>query len=442
MLDANDTIAAVASPPGPGFRGLVRLSGPEALAIALSGFSGDGARHLPARAERREGALRMEGLRTPLPASIVLWPGRRTYTGQPVAEIHTLGSPPLVGLVLGHCLTRGARAAEPGEFTLRAFLNGRLDLTAAEAVLGVIDAANPAQLAAALEQLAGGLARPIGRLRDRLLDVLAHLEANLDFVDEPDVDPLGRAELTESLARSAAEVVTLAHRLTTRDRAEGHPRVVLVGPPNAGKSRLFNALVGESRALVSPAAGTTRDYLSALCTCDGLTVELIDTAGIEPAATPIQDRAQSQRLEQSARADVILLCASFDTSPTMVPARSGPAIRVWTKCDLANGPTGMIATSATSGAGLAELGAAIAAVIREQPADGDLPAGTAARCRDSLVQAGEALQSAAETLAVAAGDELVAIDLRQAIDELGKVVGATVTDDVLDRIFRRFCIGK
>src|SRR3954466_1687686 len=199
-LDPTDTIAAVASPPGPGFRGLIRLTGPDAWPIALSGFSPDRVSPLPTRADWRTGRLVVDGLRPSLPASIALWPGPRTYTGQPLAEIHTVGSPPLVNLVLAHCLTRGARLAEPGEFTLRAFLSGRIDLTRAEAVLGVIDARTPAQLAAALEQLAGGLAGPIARLRDRLLDVLAHLEATLDFVDEADVDPLGRDALAADLA--------------------------------------------------------------------------------------------------------------------------------------------------------------------------------------------------------------------------------------------------
>ncbi len=228
-FDPNDTIAAVASPPGPSARGIVRLSGPEAWPIVLSSFIADRDLPPPRVPEMRSGSLRIDGLRPLLPVMLSLWPAPRTYTGQDVAEIHLVGSPPLVSLVLAHCLGRGARQAEPGEFTLRAFLSGRIDLTRAEAVLGVIDAANPAQLDAALQQLAGGLSGPILALRDHLLDVIAHLEANLDFTEEPDVDPLLRAALANELEGSARELQALAQRLDERDRPEGYPRVVLVG---------------------------------------------------------------------------------------------------------------------------------------------------------------------------------------------------------------------
>ena len=439
MLDPTDTIAAVASPPGPGVRGLVRLSGPEAWSIALGGFRAEGPEPSTRRATLQRGRLTVAGLRVPLPASLALWPGPRTYTGQPLAEIHTVGSPPLINLVLADCLTRGARLAEPGEFTLRAFLSGRIDLTRAEAVLGVIDARTPAQLDDALRQLAGGLAGPIVALRDELLDILAHLEANLDFADEPDGDPLGRAALAASLARAADEVAALAGRLDDRDRPEGHPRVVLVGSPNAGKSRLFNALLDASRALVSPHAGTTRDYLSALADCDGLTVEWVDTAGLDDAPGTIEGRAQALRAEQAARADLLLDCRSADTpaGPPIEPDR--PRLLVWTKADVCDAPPGLMPTSAATGEGIGPLKTAIAEALRAQSVDA--ATGTGARCRKSLAHARQALAAAAETL-THGGDELVAIDLRQAIDELGKVVGATVTDDILDRIFRRFCIGK
>jgi tRNA modification GTPase len=448
MIDPQDTIAAVSSSPGPGLRGLVRLSGTEAFRIALAGFESEAMDSPRRRAEARRGTLRVEGLRPRLPALLALWPAPRTYTGQDVAELHTVGVPPLVNLVLANCLARGARHAQPGEFTLRAFLSGRIDLTCAEAVLGVIDATNPAQLDAALRQLAGGLSGPILALRDRMLDLLAHLEANLDFDEESDVGPLGRAVLAEELASSSAELTTLAGRLTRRDRANGRPRVVLTGPPNVGKSRLFNALVGDDHAIVSPQAGTTRDYLSAPCECSGMIVELVDTAGIEDPRDAIETQAQSFRVDQAGQADLVLDCLSVEVigSPFSPATGHGPSLRVWTKCDAfppgPAEPTGSVRTSATTGEGLDDLREAVGRTLRLRDSEGDLPGSTAARCRDSLARAGASLLDASETLLSGGGDELVAVDLRLAVDELGKVVGAVVTDDILDRIFRKFCIGK
>lgn len=444
-LDTQDTIAAISSPPGPAPRGIVRLSGADAWAIARAGFQAREDRPDPKRPEWRAGRFRLDGLRPTLPATIALWPGRRTYTGEPMAEIHTVGSPPILRHLLSDRLARGARLAEPGEFTLRAFLNGRIDLTRAEAVLGVIEAHDPAQLDAALRQLAGGLAGPIARLRDRLLDILAHLEAGLDFADEPDVDLIGRESLAETLSEAAAEVAALADRLRGRDRSEVRPRVVLVGPPNAGKSQLFNALLGRDAALVSDHAGTTRDYLAAPCDCDGLLVDLIDTAGIEDAPDSISQRAQALRGDQAATADLLLDCRSPDVPAPGAPELAEPErprLAVWTKADLMPCPLpDSIATSATRGTGLAALRTAIAEALRLASV-GDAPMSTAARCGESLRETAEALRLASETLGQHGGDELVAIDLRQALDRLGLVVGEVVTDDILDRIFGRFCIGK
>jgi tRNA modification GTPase len=450
-LDPNDTIVAVASPLGPGQRGIVRLSGPAAISIVLADYLTDDAQRLPPRRARvLDGTLRVDGLRPLLPVMLALWPAPRTYTGQNVAEVHVVGAPPLVNLVLAHCLARGARQAEPGEFTLRAFLSGRIDLTRAEAVLGVIEASNTAQLDAALEQLAGGLSGPIVALRDRLLDVVAHLEANLDFVDEHDVDPLVRASLAVELERASTELALLERRLGERENSQCLLRVVLTGPPNVGKSRLFNALLDSERAIVSSQAGTTRDYISAHCDCDGLTVEIVDTAGAEAPGDAIAREAQSHRAAQTDRADLLLVCRSDEATGGLGewPAAVRPAIMVWTKADQtpplpeATELSKPIVTSAATGMGLAELKSAIARRLREGPAENTLPAGTAARCRGSLRRAGLALQDAAESIRAGAGDELIALDLRSAVDELGKVVGAVVTDDILDRIFRRFCIGK
>ena len=403
----------------------------------------------PSRPERRVGRLRVDGLGRLLPVAIALWPGSRTYTGQTMAEVYGSGSAPILRLVLSHFLARGARLAEPGEFTLRAFLSGRIDLTQSEAVLGVIDATTPGQLDAALRQLAGGLASPITDLRDRLADVLAHLEANLDFAEEPDVDALEAESLAATLDEAAAEVDRLAERLQGRERPGGRPRVVLSGPPNAGKSRLFNALLGDTRAIVSPTAGTTRDYLEAPCDCDGLVVDLVDTAGFEEASGSIGRQAQDAR-ERS-----VLDCrpgarlpigrhphpgTAGRNRPTTPGFWSGP--RPTSPCQTRPDPkTG-------SSPAPRPAGGCPRSVERSPPPCGRGP--SRATCPPGppldAVRAWPALadrsRAAAATLRLGGGDELVAVDLRQGLDDLGRVVGAVVTDDLLDRIFRRFCIGK
>jgi tRNA modification GTPase len=442
MLDVADTIAAIASPAGPALRGIVRLSGPRAWDIALAAFLPDGPAARTHQPVLRQGRIRLATIGREMAAAIALWPGPRTYTGQPLAEIHTVGSPPLLQRVLADCLLRGARLAEPGEFTLRAFLNGQIDLTRAEAVLGVIDARSPAQLDLALKQLAGGLAGSIRTLRDRLLDLLAHLEAGLDFVEEEDVDPIQRAALADEVAAASAAVGELAHRLQARDRPEGRPRVVLVGPPNAGKSRLFNALLGEAQALVSPVAGTTRDYLTAPCDCGGLPVELIDTAGAEPAGDEIAARAQELREEVMMSADLLLVCEPHGAAIVADPAVAATRLLVGTKADLGPIAPGWLPTSAETGVGLDRLRTAIASTLRADPREAAGVAATGARCGVGLARAAEALEEAAATLARGGGDELVALDLREALEELGRVVGEVVTDDILDRIFSRFCVGK
>ncbi len=199
---------------------------------------------------------------------------------------------------------------------------------------------------------------------------------------------------------------------------------------------------------MSPRAGTTRDYLSGFCQCDELVIELIDTAGIENPQTAIESAAQSMRAGQARQADLVVFCFSGDTMGllTMEVLAPGQGIQVWTKCDIGRPQPHelpqAIRTSAATGEGLEDLRSSIARVLRSQDSEGDLAASTGARCRDSFVRAGEALQAAAETLLSGGGEELVAFDLRLAIDELGKVVGAVVTDDILDRIFSKFCIGK
>lgn len=446
IIDLNDTIAAIGQAPGPGKRGLVRLSGPRAWEVARSALSltTEWVETETGPPTCRDGFLNVPAIHGRLPALLMTWRAPRSYTGQAIAEVHTIGNPAILQALLGHVLERGARPANPGEFTLRAFLAGKVDLTQAEAVLEVIDADSPARLEAALRQLAGGISSPILALRDRLIDHLAWLEANLDFVEEPDVEPWKEARMLVEFDESLMTLQRLVATIHDRDRRDDDcPKVVLTGPPNAGKSRLFNAMAGRDHAIVSPIAGTTRDYLATRVHCDGMLVELIDTAGEMAADDRIEEVAQRHRRDQLDQADLILSCRSGDTGVDTPESSAAPRIGVWTKSDrFPDVPEGFLTTSAATGEGLDELRQAIARRLGGGASEGSMPATTGIRCRGSLRSATDALESARETLSAGLGAELVAMDLRRAVESLGEVVGEVVTDDILDRIFGRFCIGK
>ena len=469
MLSLDDTIAAVASAPGGAARGIVRLSGPNAIGVVKRCFqAGDpsidllnlrGATTVVGHIDRYQAIHGPMWDQFKLPADLFVWPTHRSYTRQPMAEIHTVGSPPLLEAVLQSLCNAGARLAQPGEFTLRAFLAGRIDLIEAEAVLGVIDAADRRQLEAALDQLAGGLSRPLQNLRNALLDLLADLEAGLDFVED-DIRFVQPAELQHRLAAATTLLQQTAQQLLERAVTNGIPRVVLMGLPNAGKSSLFNSLLGDAAALVSPQPGTTRDYLTATIDADGLKVELIDTAGTATAVESVDTAAQELSIGQQNQADIRLLCIDASRSndvrqsPESIGSQSiGTTIVVLTKCDLTPGiETGYlvsdkfisITTSSRTKFGLDTLRATIRKALTKPSATAEVAgmAGTSARIRESLILAIEHLAAAKSLAANSFGEELVAVELRAALAELGKILGVVYTDDLLDRIFSRFCIGK
>src|SRR5262245_61246086 len=272
-MDPNDTIVALSSATGPGARAVIRLSGPEAVRIALTLFHPT----QPIDRTRRrihDGTIRLPEVHSPLPGSLLVWPSPHTYTGQEMAELHTVSSPPLVDLLIAELLNAGARAAGPGEFTLRAFLAGKRDLPRAEAVQAVISAGSRVELKQALAQLAGGVTRQLEGLRDDLLNLLADVEAGLDFTDE-DIRFVELEAVLHRLTKGLAQLTSLRRQLEQRAAVDRPFRAVLIGAPNAGKSSLFNALGGA--ALVSPTPGTTRDYLVSRLEIDGTVIELVDT---------------------------------------------------------------------------------------------------------------------------------------------------------------------
>src|SRR5439155_6605537 len=290
--------------PGGGGRAIVRLSGLSALRIAKTAFT---ANEPVAPRERRchTGACRLPNIVAPFPADLYVWPAPHTYTGQEMAELHVLSCRPLVDVLVSQLLAGGARAAQPGEFTLRAVLAGKLDLTRVEAVLGVIEAGSRDELRVALTQLAGGVTRPLKELRDDLLNLRADVEAGLDFAEE-DIKFAGETELLNRVSKGLAFVTLLGKQLDERAVGDRPFHVVLAGRPNAGKSSLFNALGG--RALVSEEPGTTRDYLLCTLEVDGARIELVDTAGWHAADGGIAQQAQCLGREQRQAADLVLLC--------------------------------------------------------------------------------------------------------------------------------------
>jgi len=469
-FNLEDTIAALSSASGPAVRAVVRVSGPDAWHIVRSLLPED----MPQVPEHRVAyETFLVGVRElpPIPVTVLVFLAPRSYTGQDLLELHIPGSAPLIEAVLETVLARGARLALPGEFTLRAFLAGKVDLTRAEALLAVLHAQDSNSLHEALQLFAGGLAQPIVAVKERILDLLAEIEASLDFPEEDLLFAL-QDTLVQQCRDAHQAVVQLLQRTSERSLLREYFRVVLTGRPNAGKSSLFNALVGKSAALVSPVPGTTRDYLTARLYLDDVVVELVDTAGIESvpdsldtngsdisaAVSAIVTQAQTLRQQQLQRADLVLYCLPVneplaeEDRETLQLLREKRSILVWTKCDLIPehfpyparkeiGSWPSVATSAFSGHGLRELEKMIVEFARHHTRSDPL-AVSLGRCQHHLARAAEALEQAEAFLIRQEPPELVAVELRNALDELGSVLGEVYTEDLLDRIFSRFCIGK
>jgi tRNA modification GTPase len=436
---SGDTIAAASSPPGRGARGVVRVSGPGAARAheALAGAA-------PRSRGRHEVALRLGPRWPPVPAVAVWLPGPGSFTGEDTLELHLSGCPPLVERVLRAARrAAGARRAAPGEFTRRAFENGRIDLGGAEAVLRLIHAAHRDDLREACRHLSGERRRELAELRARLIDLLARLEAELDFSGE-DVRLLTDDEARAALAAAGAAVAALLAQCGRRPAEPGRFRAVLAGAVNAGKSSLFNALLGRRRVLVSPRPGTTRDRVVGRASWEGLEVALCDSPGVEGAA-PLP----------GVECDLVLLVLDG-------AAGLPEAVRPWldarelvvvvNKCDLAAGGAEAaverlapdrprLRVSALAGTGVAALRGAIAARARGTERWSE-PPGAAGRRRARLEEAAEELAAAESVIASGEARELVAHHVRAALRSLAELAGETTTEEMLDRLFAEFCIGK
>lgn len=431
-----DTIFAPASGASTAAIAVLRVSGRSSHAIVA-----ELCRSVPAPRVASVRALRNRAGEL-LDRAVVLWfPAPGSYTGEDSAEFHLHGGRAVVDGVADALVAAGARPAEPGEFTERAFLNGRIDLLEAEGIADLIAAETAAQRAQALRQMGGGLGGIYRQWADRLLLLLARQEAMIDFPDE-DI-PASVAE------RIGAEIIDLAGQMRAHldDDARGERLrdglvFAIIGPPNAGKSTLINVLAGRDVAIVSAQPGTTRDIIEARVILGGVPVTLLDTAGLREAAEAIEAEGVRRARARARQADFIILLADATDKPSPPPPHLGdvPMLHVLNKIDVLQGTERQdcLAISALTGAGVERLRSELDGVARRLTEASGPPALTRARHRAAVSKALESMESAH----IAPLPELRGEDLRQAVHSLGRLTGAVGVEDVLDSVFRQFCIGK
>ena len=459
-------IAALSTAPVPAAIGILRLSGAGAIQAADQVFQPRSGRPLAETPSQRlvYGSLLDREGRVIDQALATVSRAPNSYTGEDTAELHCHGSPMVLSLGLEALYAAGARPAQPGEFTRRAFLAGKLDLPQAEAVADLLDAESPEAARTAAGQLTGALSRRIEKIYDQLVDLTSHFHAVLDYPDE-DIDPFQAQELGETLAKAAAELEALLDTYSRgRFLVRGAP-CAIVGLPNAGKSSLLNALVGYQRAIVTDIPGTTRDTVEERCTLGGVLLRLVDTAGLRDTADPVEQLGVERSRAALEEAELALVLIDGSAPPD--PARRAAEEALWaealskcprvllvrTKGDLPQAgaapfllPSGAAApqveVSARTGAGLEALGAAVASLF---PAGTPGEAGamlTNARQAEAARRALDALREAEEALRAGITPDAVLTGVEDALEALGELSGRCIREDVVDRIFSRFCVGK
>lgn len=471
-----DTIAAIASAPGLAARGIIRLSGPDAFTVLERIFTSDDSGRTPTYPRHVSGKVAIAPDRR-IPASSYLFRGPHSSTRQDLVELYVPGAPVLLDMVLEQLLSHGARLAEPGEFTARAFLLGALGLSAAEAVADLIAARGDEQLRAARRVHEGALHRTLARIADALTDLLSLVEAQIDFSDEP-IELLPAESLRTGIEAARRDLEELRSRAAPSEQAAGLPNILLFGRPNAGKSTLMNRLSGVPRAVCSALAGTTRDLLSAVISPGGREAVLWDSAGVDPADGGLLAAARARTLRMAEEVD--LLCIVVDAVRPVDEALIAEAratgvprqILALNQCDRLNdaevteriaawrpaaGPP-LVAISALTGLGLDRLAEAMTIELRGMGATmGEDRLALNRRQMEAIARAASAMDRAIALLACAmdqpmhgapasnreaGGAELLAFELREALAALGAVTGEVTTEDLLDRIFARFCLGK
>lgn len=442
-----ETIAAIATAAGRGAIGVVRLSGPRAFefAQALAG---------PLPPPRNASLRNLRDAHGEIidEALLLAFPGPMSFTGEDIVEFQAHGGPAVLSQLMDRVLELGARHARPGEFSERAFLNGRLDLAQAEAIADLIAASSRRAARSAVRSLRGEFSRQIEALVERLTTIRAHLEAGFDFSDEEDVNALEEARLRTDLRHLIADLTQVLELAQQGQRLNDGFTAVLVGEPNVGKSSLLNRLADDEVAIVTPVPGTTRDLLRAQIEMEGLAVEILDTAGLRDTDDPIEREGVRRTLEAMAKAD-ILIRVFDDCSPeaaTLLPvdalSEDVPCLSLYNKVDLSGGKqgkreTGVFGVSALSGAGIDDLRSALSEALGYHPG-AETQFTARARHVAALRSACEVLHQALELSISGSGSELIAEELRSAQARLGEITGRVTNEDLLGVIFSTFCIGK
>lgn len=431
-MNVRDTIAAISTPPGRGGIGIVRISGIDARSIASKLFK-EAPQWVPWNASLaslvdRDGQVIDSVV-------VTFFAAPRSYTAEDVVEIACHGSPVVLRAALDQACRAGARLAEPGEFTLRAYMNGRIDLPQAEAIRDLIDATTLYQARIAAQQAEGSVSRRIQPLKDRMLELIALLEAGIDFAED-DVSVAPTEEIVRRLDPIIADVSTLAASFAYGKLVHDGFTLAIVGRPNVGKSSLFNRLLEQDRAIVTPIAGTTRDVVSETASIEGIPVRLLDTAGIREG----QDIVESLGIERSYQAmvDADLTLAVLDEEDDALRAKAN--LVVTNKCDLHPPLPNTIPVSALTGEGIAELRRAIVAALAPSEPEGAFI--TSLRHEQLLRESHEALTKARAAAQFGIPHEMLLLDLYAALAPIDAITGATTADDILNRIFSTFCIGK
>jgi tRNA modification GTPase len=449
-----ETIVAISTPAGRGGIGVVRLSGPEARSIAESLLQLkrplEGGRARFALIVDADGAVLDEAVATYFQAP-------HSYTSEDVVEIAAHGSPVVLEFLVRQSIAAGARLAEPGEFTERAFLSGRLDLTQAEAVRDLIEASTLNQARVAARQLGGALSRTVVPIKERLVSLIAGLEAGVDFAED-DIDTMPAEEISARIAAVEAPLRELERGFEYGRIVHDGLRLAIVGRPNAGKSSLFNRLVERQRAIVTATPGTTRDLVTERVAIEGIPVELIDTAGLREASDEAESIGIAKSREAMADADVVLLVvdasaeAHAEDATTLAAMKGRPVLVATNKIDLeqqvmpASSEHRVVRTSAVTGEGIAELRSAIVELAGAGAGAGAAEQETALvtnlRQRQAITSALASLMKAKIAADAGIPHEMLLLDLYEALAALDGLTGATTAEDILRLIFSSFCIGK